>query len=136
MTEKVILVTDDDADDRFFLTQAIERKLGKITIMEANGGQEAMAFLKASLSAGKNIDLIVLDMNMPGMNGLELLDKMNTITELLHTPTVMLSTSNEPEMVQKAYSCGINSYIKKPTSMDEYDGIVEALQVCFLSSSK
>lgn len=136
MTEKVILITDDDADDRYFLIQAIERKMGKITIMEANGGQEAMTFLRASLSNGKGIDLVVLDMNMPGMTGLELLDEMHTIPALLNTPTVMLSTSAEHELVQEAYSCGINSYIKKPSSFDKYDDIVEALQVCFLNSIK
>lgn len=133
MSDKVILITDDDADDRHFLIQAIERKLGKITIVEADGGDKAMILLRSSVSEGICIDLVIIDMNMPRMNGLELLDKMKAIPSLLHTPTVMLSTSSNPELVKKAYSCGINSYIKKPMSIDKYDEIVEALQTCFLN---
>lgn len=131
MKARVILITDDDDDDRYFLKQAIEKKIAKALVIEARDGQEALQRLSEE-SATKKVDLVLLDVNMPGMNGIEVLERIRNETPLQHIPAVMISTSDEPNLVSTAYAKGINSYIKKPSKISEYDQIAEAIKVCFL----
>ncbi|WP_158552666.1 response regulator [Spirosoma telluris] len=70
---------------------------------------------------------------MPGLNGLETLVFIRSKNQLFSPPVVMLSTSDQPELITSAYANGINSFIKKPISVDEYDQIADAIKVCFLS---
>lgn len=133
MNPAIILITDDDEDDRYFLRQAIARKITQAVTLEARNGEEALQSLSDD-SVIKRIDLVLLDMNMPGMSGLDVLDSIRNNSALEHTPVVMISTSSEPDLVALAYSKGVNSYIKKPINLTDYNQIAEALKVCFLDS--
>ncbi|MFC5407697.1 response regulator [Larkinella bovis] len=124
----IILLTDDDEDDRWFLRQAIERSIDGVAVLEARNGEEALAVL-----AERFVHLVVLDMNMPGLTGLETLRLLRLDTKLGHTPAVMLSTSDQPALVRDAYRKGINCYIKKPVRVGEYEQIAKALKTCFLT---
>ncbi|AUD06327.1 response regulator [Spirosoma pollinicola] len=128
--QTIILVTDDDDDDRYFLRQAIERTVSGVTVLEAKNGEEAL-----NLLAGRLIHLVILDMNMPGLNGLEILSFIRLHADLYLTPAVMLSTSDQASLVADAYKKGINCYIKKPAVIWEYDQIAAALKTCFLTIS-
>ncbi|GAB4041545.1 response regulator [Spirosoma jeollabukense] len=123
-----ILLTDDDDDDRYFLRQAIERIIDDSAVLEAKNGEEALALLQTNF-----IQLVILDMNMPGLNGLETLVFIRAQNQLFSTPVVMLSTSDQPELITSAYAKGINSFIKKPMQVGEYDRIADAIKTCFLS---
>ena len=133
MNPTIILITDDDEDDRYFLRQAIARKITQAVTLEARNGEEALQSLSED-SMIKPIDLVLLDMNMPGMSGLDVLDSIRNNSAFEHTPVVMISTSDEPDLVALAYSKGVNSYIKKPINLTDYNQIAEALKVCFLDS--
>jgi CheY-like chemotaxis protein len=126
--QTTILLTDDDEDDRYFLRQAIERIIGDSEILEAKNGEEALDLLGRHL-----IQLVIMDMNMPGLNGLETLAFIRSQNLLFSTPVVMLSTTDQPELITSAYAKGINSFIKKPIRIREYDQIADAIKVCFLS---
>ncbi|GAB3942350.1 hypothetical protein GCM10028805_06850 [Spirosoma harenae] len=124
----MMTATADRDDDRYFLRQAIERNIGVSAILEAKNGAEALDLL------GKHIiQLVIMDMNMPGLNGLETLEFIRSKSQLFSTPVVMLSTSDQPELIISAYAKGINSFIKKPVRVGEYDQIADAIKVCFLS---
>lgn len=133
MQRTIILITDDDEDDRYFLKQAIENKIVKALVVEASNGEEALQMLSKGSASGK-IDLILLDMNMPGMSGLEVLNQVRSNPLLQYTPAVMVSTSDAPDLVSSAYAKGINSYIKKPNRVSDYDQIAEAIKICFLNT--
>jgi CheY-like chemotaxis protein len=126
--QTTILLTDDDEDDRYFIRQAIERAIYNSAILEATTGEEALDLLGRHI-----IQLVIMDMNMPGLNGLETLSFIRSKSQLFSTPVVMLSTSDQPELITLAYARGINSFIKKPICIEEYDQIADALKVCFLS---
>lgn len=126
----IILLTDDDDEDRYFLRLAIERTLVGVAVLEARNGEEAL-----NLLAGRIIHLVILDMNMPGLNGLEILSFIRLHADLCHTPAVMLSSSDQPSLVADAYKKGINCYMKKPSQLNEYDQIAAALKTCFLTIS-
>lgn len=135
MSSKIVLIIDDDEDDRFLLRKAIEKKIEGIAIVEANSGHQALKYFEANTARIHTVDLLILDMNMPEMDGLEVLYRIRSLLNPIQIPVVMFSTSSDPVLVQKAYSAGINSYIKKPFSFDEYENIVNALYTCFLTTN-
>lgn len=132
MSPIIVLIVDDDEDDRYLLKQAIERKIEGAIIIEASNGNQALEHCETRASQISGIDLLIIDMNMPEMDGLEVLHRMRNSSHLPFIPAVMFSTSSEPTLVKKAYTLGINSYIKKPFSFEEYKEIVNALYTCFL----
>ena len=131
MSKNIVLITDDDEDDRYFLRQSIEGNIPNVTVLEAFNGEDA---LKMLAQANGEVDLVLLDMNMPGLTGLDVLDQIRSTSNLENTPTVIISTSSEPDLVKKAYSKGVNSFIKKPFSVDRYNHIANAIKVCFLDT--
>lgn len=135
ITPKLLLmIADDDEDDRFFIRKAIQAVIPDVAVVEAQDGQELMTLLRHSdhQSAERPVRVILLDMNMPRLNGLETLQAIRADSLLSSVPAVMISTSAHPEMVAEAYRKGINSYIKKPSSYADFNRIAEAIKICFL----
>ncbi|QMW01031.1 response regulator [Spirosoma foliorum] len=131
MNQTRILITDDDDDDRLFLRKAIERRIKEAIVYEALDGADALRQLATPLNR-PNFDLVLLDINMPLMNGFEVLDQIRASPDLKYMPTVMLSTSNHPEQIHSAYKKGVNAYLKKPITYADYDALVVAIETCFL----
>lgn len=130
-------MADDDADDRYFIHQALQEADPSVTIIEAEDGQCLLNLLQNGTHelASQPINLILLDMNMPRCNGLETLIALKANPALRHIPTVMISTSAQPDQVATAYQNGINSYIKKPMSTLDLTNIAKALKICFLDAA-
>lgn len=132
LSKALIYIADDDADDRYFMRQSLQEIHPSVTIVESENGDELLSLLDA-LSQGP--DLILLDMNMPKVNGLEALMAIRENPLLRHTPTVMISTSAEPMEVANAYRLGINGYIRKATTHAYANQIAQAIRVCFLDAT-
>lgn len=128
MHQTLILLTDDD---RLFLRRAIERHIKKAVIYEAQNGVDALKQLVAQADR-PGFNLVLLDINMPLMNGFEVLDQIRSSPGLNLTPTIMMSTSDHPDQVSEAYEKGVNAYIKKPATFAGYDDLVQAIDICFL----
>ena len=117
MTKSItIYLADDDADDRLLMTEAIKAIDPHIQIVETENGQELLKVLRSQ----KILDrcLIILDMNMPKMNGLETLSNLRSIPRLASLPTIILSTSGNPDIIDFAKKLGAIDYLIKPASMD------------------
>ncbi|MBO0936016.1 response regulator [Fibrella sp. HMF5335] len=132
-TNKIIYLADDDDDDRMFMRIAIKESGWQATIVETENGQELLQLLREQ-KATEEIKLVVLDMNMPLMTGLEVLRAIRADQALQFIPAVIISTSAEPDLVREAYRYGINAYIKKPSSYAALNTISEAIKVCFLDA--
>lgn len=131
MNQLLILLTDDDDDDRLFMRQAIERHIKQAIVCEAQNGSAAVKQLVERVNQ-PSFNLVLLDINMPLMNGFEVLDQIRSSPALKYTPTVMLSTSDHPDQVMLAYRKGVNAYIKKPATFAGYDDLAKAIEICFL----
>jgi len=107
---------DDDADDRLLLTEAIKTIDPGIEIAEAENGLELLSILQSQTLL--NRCLIIVDMNMPKMNGLETLANLRSNPRLASLPAIVLSTSGNAEMIQFAKQLGALHYYIKPTTMD------------------
>ena len=130
-----VIIVDDDEDDRHFIHRAFQNIGAKYQILQFEDGEQLMSSLLESEDAGDKIarcGLIILDVNMHRMSGIEVLEAIKTHNSLKHIPTVMLSTSIEEDLVQKAYCLGANGYLQKPNLMDDYNHLVISMQACFL----
>ncbi|MGV3524020.1 MAG: response regulator [Candidatus Sericytochromatia bacterium] len=110
-----LLIADDDEDDCFLINEAL-REFGfpAPTRFVANG-QELLSTLE-----GENFNgLVLLDLNMPLMDGREALHKIKQNQALRHVPVVILTTSNSPEDIQLTYTTGCSGYVTKPNSFQD-----------------
>ena len=104
-----ILVIDDSPMMRRMVTDA-GAILGA-NVLEADGADAALALLE---DQGACVALIVLDWNMPGMNGIELLKVIKANTRWAHIPVIMASTEDAPERIVEAIRTGAENYLIKP----------------------
>jgi len=126
-----IFLVDDDEDDRMFTRQALESVTSQIEITELSDGTQLLALLKED-----NLNqptLVLMDMNMPRLNGLEALSVLRSTPEYRHIPVVMFSTTTLASAVEKAYALGVNAYIVKPIHFDDYMRMAHAVNLCFLN---
>jgi CheY-like chemotaxis protein len=115
-----ILVVDDNDDDILLLRESFAEIPGISVVSSVSDGEEAIAFLRRNgeFAAAPRPGLVLLDINMPKKNGLEVLAEMKQDPELRTIPVVILTTSTRDADVQTAYTCGASSFIKKPVSFD------------------
>lgn len=131
-----VVVVDDDDDDRLFITQAFQNVGSQHKMMIFEDGEQ---FLHCLINGDHlneescRLGLIILDVNMHKIDGIELLRMIKSNPGLKHIPTVMLSTSIEEDVVQAAYHSGANSYLKKPSLMNDYNHLAISMQTCYLN---
>lgn len=137
LSKTVIYLADDDEDDRYFLRKSFQQIDASVTFVEAEDGGELLDLLTtwSQASAPPPVHLILLDMNMPKLNGLETLMAIKANPRLCHIPAVIISTSAEPKQVATAYQCGSSGYIKKSASEARRNQIAQAVSVCYLNAA-
>jgi CheY-like chemotaxis protein len=118
----VILVDDDDVD-AFILRKAFSRAEICVEFEHVLGCAELMERLfgdvESSTLTNKIPDVMLLDVNMPAINGFEVLRRLRSFEKTIAIPIVMFTTSSLPDDVKKSYAMGANSYIVKPNNIDE-----------------
>ena len=126
-----ILIADDDEDDRLMLRDAFgEARLG-IDLRAVNDGVELLEYLQrrgryADAAQSPRPALILLDLNMPRMDGREALATLKKDPDLRAIPIVVLTTSKDEQDVASTYDLGVNAFITKPVT---YLGLVEVMKV-------
>jgi CheY-like chemotaxis protein len=130
---KTLYLVDDDDDDRMLVREALHQVIDQATIIEAIDGHNLLDLLKIRDSQSQPA-MILLDNNMPRMNGLETLAHIRSNPDTEHIPVLMLSTSSDQYYVKNAYNLGVNAYLKKPVFFDDYTYMAESVNVCFLNS--
>lgn len=135
--QTVIYMADDDADDRYFMRQSLQKVYPLVTVVEAQDGSELLTLLDtwSQQPAPQPVHLILLDVNMPKMNGLEALTVIKANPLLRHIPAVMLSTSAEPAQVATAYQTGARGYPEKPVSYAHMNQIARSVGDYFLGAA-
>ncbi|MCE6989729.1 response regulator [Dyadobacter sp. CY323] len=128
-----IFIADDDEDDRMFIREALQAVMVNVRIVECADAVELLDNVTDPEYAD-GPKLILLDMNMPKIHGLETVSMIRADKEISHIPVVMLSTGSHSEQIKTAYIRGINAYITKPVYTQGYIQIAEALNTCFLNN--
>ncbi|MDD2675399.1 response regulator [Flavobacterium petrolei] len=112
-----ILLIEDDAIEVMKFNRVLSTLDIKHKILEANNGEEAIKILKEKETVP---DIIVLDLNMPKMNGIEFLRILKADEYLKYIPAVILTTSNNRKDILECYKIGIAGYLLKPLKYDDY----------------
>jgi two-component system, chemotaxis family, response regulator Rcp1 len=137
MATDVLLVEDSPGDVR--LTQEAFRAYGKpVRLHLAADGIEAMAFLRRE-GIYANVprpDLILLDLNLPKMDGREVLALIKTDQSLKIIPTIILTTSDDEADVMNCYQLQANCYLRKPARWDAFDSLVRNINAFWLTRAK
>ena len=108
MTSKTILIVDDSATMRAMLVSVVE-SLGEHTIVEASSGLEALRLLPRT-----HIDLVLTDLNMPDINGLELLRYLRKNPDYCSTPVFIISSEGREKDIERGKRSGADEYVIKP----------------------
>lgn len=111
---KSILLVEDDADDRMLFTDALNELTTDVKLKTASHCDDGIDSLIKPQD--ELPDLVVMDINMPGKNGLECLEDIRKNTRLMKLPVVILSTDTDEDVIKDAYRRGANFYISKPNS--------------------
>ena len=126
-----ILLAEDDDDDYFLTAQALKQNRLLNEVRRVKDGEELMHYLRhqndfSNPEKAPEPSLILLDLNMPKMDGREALREIKSDPKLRHIPVVVLTTSRAEEDVVRSYDLGVNSFIAKPVT---FQGMVEAMKV-------
>ncbi|SFF37218.1 response regulator [Spirosoma endophyticum] len=120
-----VLIIDDDEDDRFFMEQAFKTDSASTQVHSAAGGQQAFELLG---SAPLLPDVILLDLNMPGMTGFEVLAHLKQSPPYQSIPVVILTTSDAATDQDQARQLGAAEFITKPTTSVGLSAIAQRIR--------
>ena len=114
--EPQLIITDDDEDDYYLAKSAFEKAGLRQAPLWVKDGQELLDLLKRD----PGTRLVILDLNMPGMDGREALESIKAEPALKHIPIIVMTTSDSQEDVCRSYRQGVCSYIRKPIGFEEF----------------
>lgn len=132
----ILLVEDNPADARLVREALAERGVSAALHWVASG-EDALSFLRPADGqdgAARRADLVLLDLNLPGLNGHELLAEIKGDPALLRIPVVVLTSSANPSDVLAAYGAHANAYLIKPEDYDEFLSLVGSIRNHWLTS--
>jgi two-component system response regulator len=123
---KILLVEDNEADAAVTIRLLNFNKLNKDLILAKNG-QDAIEALQKKNREGNSPNLILLDINLPDISGIDLLTRIKEDELFRKIPVVILTGSNEDQDIQKSYDLGASSYLVKPISNDAMKQVIKKL---------
>jgi len=128
-----ILVVDDDPGDVLMIEEALADSDIEKVIDVVNDGQEAMEFLRREgrHSDARRPDVILLDLNMPRMDGRQVLGEVKRDEDLRTIPIVVLTTSNADTDILGSYLLQANAYVRKPIDLDDFNDVVRRIDEFF-----
>jgi len=130
-TEKMkVLVVEDNPDDVTIIKRAMRKSDIKCELSFAFDGEEALQFLyhEGKFEDAPRPDLILLDLNLPKIGGLEVLAKIKQDNKLRRIPVIVLTISDREEDMVRAYDSGAASYMTKPVDSKDFERLIQTVQ--------
>jgi chemotaxis family two-component system response regulator Rcp1 len=135
----ILLVEDNPADVK--ITQrGLRDSASPVELLVVHDGQEAVEYLLREGALADNPewrrpDLILLDLNLPRLNGRQVLERIRATPALRAIPVVVLTTSRRQEDVQEMYAAGANTYIEKPQDFNRFVQVLQIIQRYWLETA-
>lgn len=135
MNEVRILLVEDNEGDIILTTEAFKDMQLDNEISVVKDGEAALRFLKkqGEYSAASTPQLILMDINLPGMDGKQLLNIIKSDEELKEIPVVMLTCSDQDADISECYDKQVNWYITKPIDYDKYTKVMHEIEAFYVS---
>lgn len=138
MSRRTILLVEDSEDDIELACYALSRATISAEVVTVRSGEAALEYLDracASEDAKQRPDLVLLDLQLPGISGLEMLRRVRAKPDIRRTPVVMLTTSDDDRDIRASYDLGVNSYIRKPVDLADFTAMIDRLSVYWLQTN-
>ena len=137
MENKTILLVEDNPDDEALILHSLERNNFMNRVVVVHDGAEALDYLfGAGLYAERNVSItpqvILLDLKLPKIDGLEVLYRVRTDERTALLPVVVLTSSDEERDIVESYKRGANSYVRKPIDFSQFSETIRQLGVYWL----
>ena len=124
-----LLLVEDNRADALLVMESLQEVRDRVALHRTEDGEQGVAFLRrlTPYTAVPRPDLVLLDLNLPGRNGFDVLAEVKADTDLRRIPVVVLSSSSSPDDIARAYDLQANSYVTKPQDPDEFIEVVHAI---------
>lgn len=129
----IILLAEDDLGDQELTRRALEEGKVENELYIVKDGEEALDYLfrrgrYTDPETSPLPDLFLLDLNMPKLDGRQVLEQIRSIYELRNIRVVVLTTSHQEEDITRSYDLGVHSYITKPVDLDQFFNVIRTLE--------
>ena len=133
----IILLAEDDLGDQELTKRALEEGKVENELYIVKDGEEALDYLfrrgrYTDPETSPRPDLFLLDLNMPKLDGRQVLEQIRSIHELRNIRVVVLTTSHQEEDITRSYDLGVHSYITKPVDLDQFFNVIRTLEEYWL----
>lgn len=140
LTEKIgnVLVADDDPGDVYLIRQAFEELGLGNRLYTVENGNEALSYLKreGDFHSAQPVQIAMIDLNMPGMNGLDVLYRLKHDPKLEAIPVLIFTTSERKSDINASYAQGASSYIVKPTQFNDLLDVLRRVMLYWTTVSR
>ena len=129
-----VLLIEDDPGDELITREAFEHNKIANTLHVAHDGQEGLDYLfqRGAFVDAVRPDLILLDLNLPKYNGVQILEAIKSDAQLCHIPVVVLTTSSAEEDILRSYKLHANAFVTKPVDLDQFMSAVRQIDQFFV----
>ena len=124
---KTILVVEDDLDDQEFISAALQSCGLRDAATIVEGGVQALDFLLDGKLQSRMPAVVILDLMLPKLSGLEVLQRLRADPRIAAVPVVLFSSSTCPDDINRSYQLGANSYVRKPVDPEDFTKAVVEL---------
>jgi two-component system, response regulator len=129
-TANLILLVEDNSDDEELTLRALKKAQVPNQVMVARDGAEAVDFL---VTKDVQPQVVLLDLNLPKLDGLEVLRRIRANEPTKHLPVVILTSSKEDTDIARSYQLGANSYVRKPVDFKQFIDTLNTLSMYWLA---
>lgn len=130
-TPATILLIEDDPGHARLIERNLRRAQIDNEIILFADGQQALEYLctdRAAAGAAQGVPrLIILDLNLPGLDGYQVLEQLKSSHRTRHIPVIILTTTDEPRDIERCYALGCNAYMTKPVEYEQFAGAIRSL---------
>ncbi|KQR17867.1 response regulator [Cellulomonas sp. Leaf334] len=134
MPDGSVLLVEDDPGDQLLVREVFEHHGHAAALVMVDDGEEALDYLyrRGAHTSARRPALILLDLNLPKVNGREVLEQIKTDPALAPIPVVVLTTSDAEEDIVRMYAAHANAYVSKPIDWDQFTAVVQHITGFYL----